>query len=64
MQQCRDDALPQQEIVTEEGNESHFPGRLIKSLGIPEERGIWGSRGGGKDDRPFFFFNFLYIPQS
>ena len=32
---------------------SHFLGRLIRSLGVPKERGVWNSQGGGKD-KPFF----------
>ena len=31
------------------GNESHFLGRLLRSLGIPKERGVWNSQGGRKD---------------
>jgi hypothetical protein len=30
-------------------NESHFLSRLIKSLGVPKERGVWNSQGGRKD---------------
>ena len=29
--------------------ESHFLGRLIGSLGVPNERGVWNSQGGRKD---------------
>ena len=29
--------------------ESHFLGRLIGSLGVPKERGVWNSQGGRKD---------------
>ena len=29
--------------------ESHFLGRLIGSLGVPRERGVWNSQGGRKD---------------
>ena len=29
--------------------ESHFLGRLIRSLGDPKERGVWNSQGGRKD---------------
>ena len=29
--------------------ESHFLGRLIRSLGVPKERGVWNSQGGRKD---------------
>ena len=38
--------------------ESQFLGRLIRSPGVPKERGVWNSQGGGKDKRFFF----LYIP--
>ena len=38
--------------------ESHFLGRLIGSLGVPKERGVWNSQGGRKDK----LFFFLYIP--
>ena len=27
----------------------HFLGRLIRSLGVPKERGVWNSQGGRKD---------------
>ena len=37
--------------------ESHFLGRLIRSLGVPKERGVWNSQGGRKDK-----LFFLYIP--
>ena len=37
--------------------ESHFVGRLIRSLGVPKERGVWNSQGERKDK-----FFFLYIP--
>ena len=37
---------------------SHFLGRLIRSLGVPKERGVWNSQGGRKDK---LFFP-LYIP--
>ena len=49
--------------------ESQFPGRLIRSPGVPEEwwvrgsrreDGVWNSQGGGKDNL-FLFFIFLYI---
>ena len=29
--------------------ESHFLGRLIRSLGVPKERGVWNSQRGRKD---------------
>ena len=29
--------------------ESQFLGRLIRSLGVPMERGVWNSQGGRKD---------------
>ena len=29
--------------------ESHFLRRLIRSLGVPKERGVWNSQGGRKD---------------
>ena len=29
--------------------ESHFLGRLVRSLGVPKERGVWNSQGGRKD---------------
>jgi len=38
--------------------ESHFLGKLIRSLGVPKERGVWNSEEGRKDK---FFFS-LYIP--
>ena len=38
--------------------ESQFLGRLIRSPGVFEERGVWGSRGGRKD-KLFFFSTFL-----
>ena len=31
------------------GNKSHFLGRLIRSLGVPKERGVWNSQGGRTD---------------
>ena len=36
-------------------DESQFLGRLIKSPGVPKERGVWNSQG-GKDKLFFFFF--------
>ena len=33
--------------------ESHFLGRLIRSLGVPKEQGVWNSQEGRKD-KPFF----------
>ena len=38
--------------------ESQFLGRLIGSLGVPKERGVWNSQGGRKDK----LFFFLHIP--
>ena len=38
--------------------ESHFLRRLIRSLGVPKERGVWNSQGGRKDK----LFFLLYIP--
>ena len=38
--------------------ESHLLGRLIRSLGVPKERGVWNSQGGRKDK----LFFFLHIP--
>ena len=38
--------------------QSHFLGRLIRSLGVPKERRVWNSQG-GKKDKHFFSF---YIP--
>ena len=35
-----------------------FPGRLIGSLGVPKERGVWNSQGERKDK----LFFFLHIP--
>ena len=35
--------------------ESHFLGRLIRSLGVPKEREVWDIQGGRKD-KPFSFF--------
>ena len=40
--------------------ESHFLGRLIRSLGVPKERGVWNSQGGRKD-KLFSFSTFLKI---
>ena len=37
---------------------SHFLGRLIGSLGVPKESGVWNSQGGRKDK----LFFFLHIP--
>ena len=31
------------------GWESHFLGRLIRSLGVPKEKGVWNSQGERKD---------------
>ena len=39
--------------------ESHFLGRLIRTLGVPKEREVWNSQGGRKDK---LFFSFLCIP--
>jgi len=39
-------------------SESHFLGRLIGSLGVPKERGVWNSQGGRKD-KLFFFLHIL-----
>ena len=39
-------------------SESHFLGRLIGSLGVPKERGVWNYQGGRKDK----LFFLLYIP--
>ena len=36
------------------GQESQFLGRLIRSPGVPKERGVWVSQGGGKDKHLFF----------
>ena len=36
--------------------ESQFLGRLIRSLGVPKERGVWNSQGGRKD-KLFFFLH-------
>ena len=41
------------------GWESHFLGRLIRSLGVAKERGVWNSQEGRKDK---FFFFFLHSP--
>ena len=38
--------------------ESQFLGRLIRSLGVPKERGVWNSQRGRKDK----LFFFLHIP--
>ena len=40
--------------------ESHFLGRLIRSLGVPKEREVWDIQGGRKDK--LFLLFFLYIP--
>ena len=44
-------------------DESQFLGRLIKSPGVPKERGVWNSQG-GKDKLCVCvcLFFFLYIP--
>ena len=42
--------------------ESQFLGRLIRSLGVPKERGFWNSQGGGKD-KLFFSSTFLSLSQ-
>ena len=39
--------------------ESQFLGRLIRSLGVPKERGVWNSQGGGKD-KSFSFFLYIF----
>ena len=41
--------------------ESHFLGRLIRSLGVPKERGVWNSQGGRKDKLFSLFFPWDYI---
>ena len=38
--------------------QSHFLGRLIRSLGVSKERGVWNSHGGRKDK--LFFFPSLH----
>ena len=40
--------------------DSQFLGRLIRSLGVPKERGVWNSQGRGKDK--FFFFPLHSLP--
>ena len=40
--------------------ESQFLGRLIRSPGVPKERGVWNSQGGRKDKHLFFFFFSLH----
>ena len=35
--------------------ESQFLGKLIRSLQVPKERGVWNSQGGGKD-KLFFVY--------
>ena len=42
-------------------SESQFPGRLIISPGVPKERVVWNSQGGGKDKHFFFLSTFLRI---
>ena len=42
--------------------DSQFLGRLIRSLGVPKERGVWNSQGRGKDNFFFFSSTFLTIP--
>ena len=42
-------------------SESQFPGRLIRSPGVPKERAVWNSQGGGKDKHFFFLSTFLRI---
>ena len=55
-------------LLKEKGGMREFPGRLIRSLGVPEEeKGAWGSQGG---DRGLEFSRrkkgqisfFLYLP--
>ena len=41
--------------------ETHFLDRLIRSLGIPKERGVWNSQEGRKDKSFFSFSTFLRI---
>ena len=42
--------------------ESQFLGRLIRKSGVPkDEKGVWGSQGGGKDNHLFFFSTFLNL---
>ena len=48
--------LPQEKPVLRES----FPSRLIGSLGVPKERGVWNSQGGRKD-KLFSFSTFLRI---
>ena len=45
-------------VVSASSWESHFLCRLIGSLGVPKERGVWNSQGGRKDK----LFFFLHIP--
>ena len=40
--------------------ENHFLGRLLRSPGVPKERGVWNSQGGRKD-KLFFPSTFLRI---
>ena len=47
------------QVVQDKGQwESQILGRLIRSPGVPRERGIWNSQGGGKEN--FFFFFCLH----
>jgi len=45
-------------LLKEKGGMSQFLGRLIGSLGVPKERGVWNSQGGRKDK----LFFLLHIP--
>ena len=49
-------------LLKEKRGMREFPGRLIRSLGVPEERGVWNSQRGGKDKLfKFFFSTFLSL---
>ena len=46
--------------------ESHFLGRLIRSLGVPKERRVWNSQGGKKDTffSPLHSLGFCILPED
>ena len=49
-------------LLKEKGGMREFPGRLIRSLGVPEERGVWNSQRRGKDKLfKLFFSTFLSL---
>ena len=44
--------------------ESQFLGRLIRSLGVPKERGVWNSQGGRKDKLFFLSLHSLRLSNN